>query len=141
MLRQQFLACPLLFHLLEAGEMPFCRSIPHPIHSAASVSAEGFSIVGICFLALPGKFGGREREHPKMAHAPLIRAAVNPTQEFLFVQEKIAGSVRLGGIAPQRDSCGDGDRHQEALRIADSSWRKPHVLRRISARRADRIQR
>src|SRR6267378_959819 len=100
MLRQQFLRISVsFFHLLEAGEMPFLQNRFHiRFHSGGKRQRKkGFSIVGICFLALPGKFAGASESIAKMAHAPRIRAAVNPTQEFLFVQEKIAGQYALAG--------------------------------------------
>ena len=58
---------------------------------------KGFSILGICFLALRGKFAGASHGIAEMAHALGIRAAVNPVQEFLFVQEEIAGQHALAG--------------------------------------------
>src|SRR6267143_6578518 len=100
MLRQQFLRISVsFFHLLEAGEMPFLQNrFRIPFNSGGKRQCKkGFSIVGICFLALPGKFAGASESIAKMAHAPQIRAAVNPTQEFLFVQEKIAGQYALAG--------------------------------------------
>src|SRR5258708_12074920 len=104
MLRQQFLRISVsFFHLLEAGEMPFLQNrFRIRFHSGGKRKRKkGFSIVGICFLALPGKFPGASESIAKMAHAPRIRAAVNPMQEFLFVPEKIAGQYPLARYLPK----------------------------------------
>src|SRR5258708_2652542 len=100
MLRQQFLRISVsFFHLLEAGEMPFLQNrFRIRFHSGGKRQRKkGFSIVGICFLPLPVKFAAASDSIAKMAHAPRIRAALDPMQEFLFVQEKIAGQYALAG--------------------------------------------
>src|SRR5260370_81295 len=112
MLRQQFLRISVsFFHLREAGEMPFLQNrFRIRFHSGGKRQRKkGFSIVGICFLALPGKFAGASESIAKMAHAPRIRAAVNPMQEFLFVQEKTAGQYALAAYPLKEISCGPRD--------------------------------
>src|SRR5216684_4405238 len=87
-------AYPLAFFMrFKPARCLFCR-----FHSGGQRQRKkGFSILGICFLALPGKFAGASHGIAKMAHALRIGAAVNPVQEFLFVQEKIAGQYALAG--------------------------------------------
>src|SRR4029077_8802034 len=121
MLRKQFLRISVsFFHLLEAGDMPFLQNrFRIRFHSGGKRERKkGFSIVGICFLALPGKFAGAGESVAKMVHAPRIRTAVNPMQEFLFVQEKIAGQYALPGELLKEIAGGDGDLTKRLLRIA-----------------------
>jgi hypothetical protein len=53
-----------------------------------------------------------------MAHALRIGAAVNFMQEFLFVEEKIAGQYALAGQLLKEIAGGDGDFTKRLLGIA-----------------------
>src|SRR6202030_1188813 len=100
MLCQQFLRISVsFFHVLEAGEMPFLQNrFRIGFHSGGKRQRKkGFSILRICFLTCAVKYAAAIKSVAKMAHAPRIGAAVNPMQEFVFVQEKIAGQYALAG--------------------------------------------
>jgi len=89
------------FHLLEAGEMPFLQNRFRIDSFRRQASAQRRASPSLdLFSGAPRQV--REREHREMAHALRIRAAVNPTQEFLFVQKKIAGQYALADSSSKR---------------------------------------
>src|SRR5260370_41740511 len=101
MLRQQLLRVSVrLFHVPEAGEMLFLQNrFRVRFHSGGQRQRKkSFSILGIRLLALHGKLAGSSESITEMAHALRIRAAVNPLQEFLFVQKKIASQHTLTSL-------------------------------------------
>src|SRR5260370_2701242 len=89
------------------------------LHSSGQRQHEKrFSIRRICFLAIPGEFAGASYSIAKMAHPLRVRATLNPVQEFLFVQEKIAGQYALAGQLLKEIAGGDGHLTKRLLRIA-----------------------
>src|SRR6266850_4845623 len=100
MLGQQLLGVGVRFlHALQAFEMPFLQNrFGVRFHTGGQGQSEqGFSVAGIGFLTLAGKLASASESVAKTAHALWVRAAVNAMQEFLFVEEKIAGQHSLAG--------------------------------------------
>jgi hypothetical protein len=86
---------------------------------AASVRAKRASpSPRICFLALPSKFAGASQRFAEMAHTLRIWPAVNPVQESLFVQEKVAGQYALKVQLLKEIAGGHGHLTERILRIA-----------------------
>src|SRR2546421_8384534 len=100
--------------------MPFLQNrFGIRLHSSGeSKRKERFSVLRICFLALPGEFGGSSYSIAKITHALGVRTALNSVQEFLLVQEKIAGQYALAGQLLKEIARGNGYLTKRLFRIA-----------------------
>src|ERR1700730_14011606 len=90
-------------------------------HSGGQCQGEkSLSIPRIRFLSLPSKFAGTSQRLAEMAHTLRIWPAVNPVQESLFVQEKVAGQYALKGQLLKEIVGGHRHLTERILRIAGS---------------------